>query len=1783
MGQTNIFRLCQNSKKLMIFIMLLLFTCITSIVLADMPPQNVAVETDFGGSSNRINGAGSINLRVTWQGDSPPFTAKFKKNGNTLLSDPSLQSGSANTTIPAATWGDTNGNVESVTVEIIDAGGRSGTGTSQGFIVDTIAPQLSATITNEGSYSQSTPVRIQITSNETINAPQVTCEGTPAQMEGSLQTGTSFVFNLPLSGFSNGQHIINIEATDTTYPENGANRGTTTVSFTLGTTVSGDTKIESCNPPSPTNAQNVTLNGVAPNGATTIKILDNGSEILSFGISSSNWTYNFQPEAKDYSLVAVSYDNLNQEISRSSAFTLKIDRQAPNTPTFDATSIPTQTNQTSISLQVAVDGYNEETSTPVYLQAYNNDNPVGSQYNITSSGSPVNVTVPLSPGTNKIYFKSLDAAGNQSAKSAEITINQSGEASGSVASILIDGQYPVPAPTTAQFGSGNHTMTINLTQECNAASTPIVEIICGGGSKITVAPTWGEGNKVINGTFSIPNNGGATVDGAAQISIKDIKDMYGNTLNPYTADSALLIDSTPPTSTFTNPSPVYISSTNSTITLQGTVTDNENGSGIDYLELFENVNGTLNSLGKVPLQTGAQSPWSYAYDASGLPANEHTLVTSAVDRAIRNEQVGNAENAATKTGITLFVDQSIPGVERISLNNTGIDISTYGENPVIASDITRIVVVASDTGSGLDLTNTNYIFKVTGPNGDVTGEKTNNNVDTIYFDFPVLTAAGEYTITVTPVDKAGNAGETVTRKFTLNKSAPDSAEFHPPTQTVANKTYEDLASSSVKVILSNTAGGAEPSHSGSSISVKYNGVEVGTKNNEITDALVAKLHDGNLMADGSHDGNYYITVTPRSTTGVTGTAITSSFIYDTQPPVVVESTPSIKDSEIWFGLNIDNLSITVSDGPKDILENYSGQYPTTASAPVMPGDTTWYNGSGSGINYNVSTFTWNMGGVESTTHNVSGTKFTVKRPPIPEDTAAGVADVDVTIVLADNVTQGASIPNINSMLKTYKFDYLAPKITLGTANGKKFCKNLLKVEASAEDQGSDENLQVTKIEYKESTDSTWKELEVSELPKKMASFTLSIDISGKSDGNYKVSFRAVDRTGNTSEEVEFSYIVDRTPPNPPELTIPLADYTVNKRNQSFKWLSVDDASAYLFQVSDDSSFNNVLNNQASSKYPGLKGFVSATTDGSLSLPKDGTYYWRVACIEECADGYNISEFSETRKVIIDTVKPYILSISPSPSSSNCVSTGMVTFTVRFSEPLDSTIDLNATLTSAGGQVMKIEKVSCTGDTWVGTTVIPKNNSAVYDGNAIIAVDSAADLAGNLMEGDSSHTIVVNTGPAFTTKLFSNPANEYEITIITKSSESLQTAPSVTVRQNSEKTPITMNFLKDRFYSGSYKIDKENPGSAYINISATDLYGNVGTSIVEFIIADVNASSRLNITSASGRASLKAAESSTYTPTAVYMIDRETLESPFAVTKESTVNASIRASAGVSTKATQKNGSELVGVLGLDEIGPSSVKLKKCMLYTADVNGEIIDNLSADKIHVYRQDSNGNWIFQGGELKNYKISAQITGLGRLALMADKTSPRMSSLTPSNQTKLKTNLPEIKGQFVENGSGLETDSFKLYIDGMQVKDVELNKDGSFSYQVKKSLKEGKHEIKCEVSDKAGNSLVRAVTVDAPAEIRIGEFSPYPNPARGNRISFAYNFGARPTSASLKVYDSAGHMVAKFGPEDFDRASGLIRWDLINRKGKKVANGTYIYRLEITANGQKITKRGKFAVLR
>ncbi len=1765
----------------MLCMLLLLFGSLTA-VMADVTGVTLTATVPAGGV---INAGGNVALSASWTGDSPPYTAKFKKGGTTIVSEPAISGTTSSVSIPASQIGDTGGTAEKLTVEIVDNAGKTGNAVANnGVVVDFLPPTLTGQITNGSVFANTQSVRIQITSNENVKAPTVTANGVAAVMEGSLTQGTSFVYNLQLtSAFTNGNYSVSISAKDLSAPDASANTGNTAVTFTVGTTATGNTTIDSSSPAGPTNATTVSLSGTCPSGAATIQLLDNGTAVSTVSVTGTTWSIGLSPAIGPHSYVAISRDTNGTEVSRSAAFSLIIDRAPPAKPVADASGIPSNTNQSSLAIPVNVTGIDTEVAKPVQIQAFVNGVAKGSPQAV--SVTPVTVTVPLETGLNRITFRLTDGAGNASELSDQVSVTRDSSSTSTSTIVTFDSPFtmPIPVANSYQIGAGTYKLKMIFSKDMNSSSNPVINITTTGGVKITSsAGTWTASNTYL-GDFTIPSNGGTAYDGAATLNITGAKDTFGNTLDPFNVPaaggSAFFIDSTPAAASFNETGSIYVSSSTPTITLSGQVSDNS--SGVGYIDLvWQPFNGGAIASQSVPIMAASPSPWSYTWNASSLAAGQYKLWVVAADQAKPNP---NIENYLTKaTYRIVIVDRDQPAVSRISLGNMAIDINSMPQPVVIASAVTRLTAVINDGGnSGIAFNNPGFVFTLVHDSSaaSILGNKSNNAVDTIYFDFPELSLPGTYTVTVTPLDVSGNVGTTATRSFTLEKDAPSAVTFFPPDQRIANQTHVSLALNQVWATINHP----RPDYTNSTISVRYNGAVAGsTLPGASTTALVWQLHSGALAKDQSHDGRYDMSVIPKTTLGNTGAAVNGFFTFDSKPPVVTSSVPSVNlgagsTNPTWVGLTQSELSITVSDAPKDIV-TYGPNMPASAglAGVKVPGDPNWYNSAGSGVDTTNSSFTWAVNGVVSGQHGVSGSKLTQTMPPVPADTAAGVTDLEFTLRLLDRANTGEVIPNTLVATYTLKFDYLAPEITSISkpAAGKKFRSNSIVFEGLVQDKGSSPDVKVNEVEWAEGANA-WTTIPATNLPNKSASITATLDISGKTDGTYTIKLRAIDRGKNASPEKTATFIVDRTPPAAPPLILPLPDQITNKRSHAFKWGATTDADRYLLQVADDASFNNIINSQTNTGYANLLGQVLVMTEGAFTMPKDGTYYWRVAAIETCEDGYNISSFSNTRRFTVDTVKPIVVEVQPAPSSANKISTGMVTFTIRFSELVDSTINPTVKLTTAGGQLMIIEKTSFQEDTWTGTTVIPKNSSAIYDGTAIIAIEGASDVAGNLMAADSTKSVVINTGPSFTTKIFSSPANEYELMIVTKASEALQSPPSCSVQQSSARVPVVMNFLKERFYAGSYKIDINSPGKAYIDVSGTDLYGMVGNDSFQFTVADINASQRLNITSTSGLASLKGAENSAVIPASIYMLDRDYLESPFAA-------SSFRASALPGVKASGKP-AELTSVLPLEEIGPASLQLKKRLLYTTQVSSDKFA-VPVEKVHIYRQNKNGNWIFQGGVIKDGSISAELTGLGRIALMADLTEPSVTDLSPSSMEKLDSPMPEIKGQLTDGGSGLSKGTFRLFINEIEVPDVAVDEAGNFSYKLKQALPKGKHEIRFEVADQAGNTLKKSFQVEAPAPFGLQEFMPYPNPATGNAMYFNYNFNQNAEQVKLRIYDTAGHSVADFDTFDFANAkNGRIRWDMRNNSGKTVANGVYFYKLDVTSGGTTFKKRGKFAVMR
>jgi hypothetical protein len=1496
------------------------------------------------------------------------------------------------------------------------------------------------------------------------------------------------------------------------------------------------------------------------------------------------------PAEGTHSYVAISKDINGTEVSRSSAFSLVVDRTVPAKPVANAAGLPSTTNQTSITIPVEITGIDTEVAKPVVIQPMVNGTNAGAAQSV--SASPVSISVPLSDGLNQITFKVTDAAGNSSDISDPVSIYRNASTSSGATIVTMESPIvmPFPIPDSYSLGAGTYSVKMIFDREMDSTSRPAIDISTAGGSNVTSTTGSWVASTTYVGQFTIPKNGGSAYDGNATMVINNAKDVYGNILDtinvPAAGGPAFNIDSTPPVSTFDSEDTIYVSSSTAPIPLSGSVTDT--GSGIEYVELvWQEFNGSGLASKTVPIMASSPSPWSLNWDASTLNAGKYKLWVIAGDRA---KPSANVEDYTTKTYRIVIVDRNIPTVSRISLGNMATDINNMngGLPPVVASAVTRLTAVISDMGdAGIAFGDPNFVFSLehddTG--SQILGNYSNNGADTVYFDFPQITQNGTYTVVVTPVDKGGNLGETASRAFVLDTDAPTNVEFYPGNQSIANETHVALTMDQVWATIND----AQADHQTSTIEVRYNGNVFGEQVvGASTTALVWDIGGPTqtLPRDQSGDGRYDITVVPRDVLGNIGSAVRSYFNYDCVPPVITAFDPQVNladSNATWFGLDQNEISITVSDAPKDIIQykdNMNNGQPAMGfdfSTVQIPGDPNWYNSQGSGINTTNSSFTIDVAGVLSGPANVLGNKFVQARPNVPADPSAGVVDVMVRLNIQDRANDGQVVPNNSMASYTLKFDYLAPgtpSITKPSGSNNKYCKNTLTISGTASDQGSSDEVKVTGIEWSENG-SAFQALAVSGLPAKTASFSATMDITDRTDGTYNIDIRAVDQGKNYSNSTQATFVVDRTPPKAPEMVVPLPDVVTNKRGQLFKWATTTDADHYLFQVADDPSFNNILNKQSNPGYTDLVGQVTVMTENSFSVPKDGEYYWRVAAIETCVDGYNISSFSTTRKFTVDTVKPLIVEVQPAPSSGNKITTGMVTFTVRFSELVDTTIPPSVRITSNGGQVMNVEMVSYREDTWIGTTVIPKNNSALYDGNAIISIDGARDIAGNAMAADSTNSVVINTGPAFTTKIFSNPANEFEIMVVTKASEALQSPPTCTIQQNSVRTPVIMNFLKERYYAGSYKIDVESPGKAYIDLSGTDLHGMVGYDSVQFTVAELSASARLNLTSAMGNATLKAAEGSAFVSSPIYVLDREYLDSPF--TNE------IRGSVMPGSVQSARNGSELVPVMALEEVGPANLRLKKCLLYTAKVKG-LKASVPAEKVGLYRLDANGFWVYQGGELKNDEISAQLTGMGRLALMADMTAPSVREQSPQNMDELEDPTPEITGQLVDFGSGIKKDSFKLFIDDVEVPGVSLASDGTFKYKPRLPMKKGRHEIKVVATDLVGNEMRSSFWVTTLGAFSVEEFMPYPNPATGNSMHFSYDFNQTAERVRLKIYDVAGHLVADYDTFDFASANrGRFRWDMRNNNGRTVANGVYFYKLEITKSGKTFKKRGKFAVMR
>ena len=333
---------------------------------------------------------------------------------------------------------------------------------------------------------------------------------------------------------------------------------------------------------------------------------------------------------------------------------------------------------------------------------------------------------------------------------------------------------------------------------------------------------------------------------------------------------------------------------NSSLSLVTAAFNDENGSGIDFsttrIEMIKvaSVDGEDLSIGGMTTTNADNNTLEFRLTnpisiRDGSQDGIYRVQVTFVDKA------GNAETE----NFDLMYSTQVAAI-----------ISTSPSADATVSALSQVSVVLNDAIS-VDFSAT--AVRLTRAGAEVSTAVSNNGKDTITLTLSQPLAIdgsedGEYSIEITSVDRAGNTGPTVRRRFFVASREPE-IRLNTPTETRIN------ALTMVEAQLLDYIGpGIDFSASTSTITVRdANGVVVNSKS-VIADEENVRLIwaiDTLLSRDGSVDGDYTASVTY---TDLVGRQFTANFVlpFDTQVPTIASTAPAASERIVP---NLDQISV----------------------------------------------------------------------------------------------------------------------------------------------------------------------------------------------------------------------------------------------------------------------------------------------------------------------------------------------------------------------------------------------------------------------------------------------------------------------------------------------------------------------------------------------------------------------------------------------------------------------------------------------------------------------------------------------------------------------------------------------------------------------------------------------------------------------------------------------------------------------------------------------------------
>ncbi|MDE0399968.1 MAG: Ig-like domain-containing protein [Candidatus Poribacteria bacterium] len=268
----------------------------------------------------------------------------------------------------------------------------------------------------------------------------------------------------------------------------------------------------------------------------------------------------------------------------------------------------------------------------------------------------------------------------------------------------------------------------------------------------------------------------------------------------------------------------------------------------------------------------------------------------------------------------LLLDTQFPLIESVQVATESQPELSTDTTTTLAEGFSQITVTFENTQegavSGIDFINTG--IALTNPAGEnIVVNRVDNGQSRLTLDFQTLTQLGEYVLSITPQDLAGNQS-TAPFVYQLRIDVPlptvSSVRISGKLGTIV---YANGDATNIVATFADLSGaGLDLDDDGSTITVTTEsglpapGITTSNGIDQLTWTPTV------LPIDGSADGRYTVTVIPKDKLGRQGDAAYRQFVYDTQEPRITAATPvSLNQPATYIG-SLTQLQFTVEDvGP----------------------------------------------------------------------------------------------------------------------------------------------------------------------------------------------------------------------------------------------------------------------------------------------------------------------------------------------------------------------------------------------------------------------------------------------------------------------------------------------------------------------------------------------------------------------------------------------------------------------------------------------------------------------------------------------------------------------------------------------------------------------------------------------------------------------------------------------------------------------------------------------------